>query len=79
RVGSLAEGQGAVWLVLEAEARGRSGAIDGDVLVRFVFAGNRPLVREAWVAGRRVVAEGRHRLGEAAAERYAAALRALRA
>lgn len=79
RVGTLAEGQGADWLVLDAQAPALSGAIDADVLDRFVFAGNRPLVREAWVAGRRVVAEGRHRLGEAAAERYAAVLRALRA
>jgi formimidoylglutamate deiminase len=35
-----------------------------------VFGGNRPLVRETHVAGHRVVAEGRHRDGEAIAARY---------
>ena len=47
-------------LVLDDDAPALAGATRDDVLDRFVFAGNRPLVREAWVGGRRVVADGRH-------------------
>lgn len=47
-----------------------AGARQADVLDRYVFAGNRPLVRETHVDGQRVVADGRHRDHEAIAARY---------
>lgn len=65
-------------IVLDSEAPALAGASDQDVLERFLFAGNRPLVAEAWVGGRRVVAEGRHHQREAIAQRYTKTLRRLR-
>jgi formimidoylglutamate deiminase len=65
------------WLVLDAEAPAMAAATRDDVLDRFVFSGNRPLVRDVYVGGRRVVAEGRHPLRERAAADYAATLRRL--
>jgi formimidoylglutamate deiminase len=45
---------------------------DGDELLdRFVFAGNRPLVTNVFVAGRQVVRDGRHALARTAAAGYA--------
>lgn len=64
-------------LVLDAEAPAMVGATREDVLDRWVFCGNRPLVRDVFVAGRRVVAEGRHAQRESAAAAYAATLRRL--
>ena len=64
-------------LVLDAEAPAMVGATYEDVLDRWVFCGNRPLVRDVFVAGRRVVAEGRHPQRESAAAAYAATLRRL--
>ncbi len=64
-------------LVLDAEAPAMVGATHEDVLDRWVFCGNRPLVRDVFVAGRRVVAEGRHPQRESAAAAYAATLRRL--
>ncbi len=64
-------------LALDAEAPAMAGATRGDALDRWVFCGNRPLVRDAFVAGRRVVADGRHPLRETVAAAYAATLRRL--
>ena len=64
-------------LVLDAEAPAMVGATCEDALDRWVFCGNRPLVRDVFVAGRRVVAEGRHAQRESAAAAYAATLRRL--
>lgn len=61
-------------VLLDADAPLLAGATPNDVLDRWVFAGNRPLVREVQVAGRRVVAEGRHAMHEAAAQNYAHAM-----
>ena len=72
------EAEGAVdVVVLDADAPALVGATRDDVLDRWVFCGNRPLVREVFVAGRRVVAEGRHPQRERAATDYAATLRRL--
>jgi formimidoylglutamate deiminase len=62
---------------LDADAAVLAGAHQEDLLDRFVFAGNRPLVREVIVAGRVVVREGRHVGAEGIAERYRHTLRAL--
>ena len=57
-------------VALDGRAPALAGATDGDVIDRWIFAGNRPLVDEVQVAGRRVVAEGRHIDRDAIATRY---------
>ena len=64
-------------IVLDGQAPVLAGARAADLLDRYVFAGNRPLVRETHVAGQRLVADGRHRDAESIAARYRAALAAL--
>ena len=64
-------------VLLEAEAAAFAGARAQDLADRWVFAGNRPLVREVRVAGRTPVCDGTHVLREQAARDYAAALRQL--
>ena len=54
-----------------------AGARVEDVADRWIFGGNRPLVREVDVAGRALVRDGTHALRETAARDYAAALRQL--
>jgi formimidoylglutamate deiminase len=51
-----------------------AGATTDDVVDRWVFAGNRPLVRDVEVAGRAVVRDGRHPARDAIAARYARAM-----
>ncbi|WP_024891160.1 formimidoylglutamate deiminase [Luteimonas huabeiensis] len=65
------------WLLLDADAPVLAGATEQDVADRWIFSGNRPLLREAHVGGRRVVAEGRHLLADAIAADYGATLRRL--
>ena len=65
------------FIVLDAGAPALAGATRDDLLDRFVFAGNRPLVRETHVAGERVVAGGQHRDREAVARRYSLAITGL--
>ena len=50
---------------------------DADVVDRWLFSGNRPLVRDVEVAGVRVVQDGRHRDRAAIATRYRTAMQAL--
>lgn len=64
-------------LVLDADAPAMVAAACEDALDRWVFSGNRPLVREVYVGGCRVVSEGRHPQRESAAKAYAATLRRL--
>ncbi len=64
-------------VVLDAEAPQFAGATPGDIADRWIFSGNRPLVREVHVAGTRVVADGRHRDRDAIAARYRAAMATL--
>ena len=65
------------FILLDADAPALQGYTSADLHDRFVFAGNRNLVRETWVDGRRVVADGRHPQREAIALRYQAALAGL--
>jgi formimidoylglutamate deiminase len=51
-----------------------AGATTDDVVDRWTFAGNRPLVRDVDVAGRGVVRDGRHPARDAIAARYARAM-----
>ncbi|MCR6687327.1 formimidoylglutamate deiminase [Pseudoxanthomonas sp.] len=75
--GALAPGLAADWIELDRQAPAFAGARPEDVVDRWLFAGNRPLVREVHVAGSRVVAEGRHRDAEAIASRYREAVQTL--
>lgn len=61
-------------IVLDAEAPVLAGATAGDVVDRWIFAGNRPLVREVAAAGRRCVVDGRHVDAEPIAARYRSAM-----
>ncbi|MBA2237172.1 MAG: formimidoylglutamate deiminase [Lysobacter sp.] len=65
------------FLVLDTDAAQFAGACDGDAVDRWLFSGNRPLVRETWVDGRRVVDHGRHVDQHAIAARYREAMRVL--
>ena len=58
--GHAAAGQSGDVLVLDIDAPQFAGATDADALDRWVFSGNRPLVRETWVNGQCVVERGRH-------------------
>ena len=53
-------------LVLELQAPGLLGMPASHALDALVFATDAPALREVWVAGRRIVAGGRH-IGAAAA------------
>ena len=64
-----------VWL--DADAPALAGASVEDLVDRWLFAGNRPLVRQVRVGGRDVVTEGRHIDRDAIAQRYGATVRQL--
>ena len=68
-VGSAA-GVRADLVVLDDSAAELAARDTGNLLDSWIFSGNRPLVREVYVGGRRVVAEGRHVDGERIAARY---------
>ncbi len=64
-------------VVLEDHAVAFAGAHVNDVIDRWIFAGNRPLVREVRVAGQTCVSAGRHRDHESIGRAYQRTLRAL--
>ena len=64
-------------LVLGVDAPQFIGATDADALDRWVFNGNRPLVRETWVNGRCVVEQGRHVRSDVIAARFHVAMKQL--
>lgn len=64
-------------VVLDGHAPALAGATPDNVIDRWLFAGNRPLVSDVKVAGRHVVSGGRHVDGEVIAARYRTTLRAL--
>jgi formimidoylglutamate deiminase len=57
-------------ILLDADAPLLAGATATDLADRWIFGGNRNLVREVVVDGEHVVADGRHRDAEAVAARY---------
>jgi formimidoylglutamate deiminase len=61
-------------LLLDRQAPILAGATADDAIDRWIFSGNRNLIRESVVAGRRVVADGRHADRDAVAANYAGAL-----
>ena len=73
-VGTLVPGHYADALVLDVAAPHFAGADDTDAVDRWLFSGNRNLVRETWVGGRCLVEKGRHMRGDSIATAYAAAM-----
>ncbi|HVK50396.1 MAG TPA: formimidoylglutamate deiminase [Pseudoxanthomonas sp.] len=65
------------YVVLDDNAAIFAGAHANDVIDRWVFSGNRPVVREVHVGNRRVVDAGRHAQHEQIAGEYQRTLRAL--
>jgi formiminoglutamate deiminase len=75
RCGAIADGYLADFVGLDP-AHPLLAARRGDrALDSWLFAGDHTCVRDVWVAGRRMVAEGRHRLRERTAGAFAAAMR----
>ena len=72
-----APGTRADFLVLDEHAPELAGARSHDLVDRWVFCGNRNLVRETWVGGERVVQDGRHHRRHDVEARYRAALATL--
>lgn len=70
--GRIAPGAAADLVELDGAHPLLAGATGDELLDRWVFSGNRPLVRNAWVAGRQVVRDGRHPLAAEAAAAFAA-------
>jgi formimidoylglutamate deiminase len=64
-------------LTLDAAAPQFAGMTPADALDRWIFSGNRNLVRDVHVGGQRLVVEGRHRDRDAVAARFAVAMRSL--
>lgn len=64
-------------LVLDDDALALTGAVEVDVHDRFVFAGNRNLVKDVFVDGVKVISDGQHARGDEFAQRYRRALRGL--
>jgi formimidoylglutamate deiminase len=64
-------------VMLDADAPQLAGAGDADVVDRWIFSGNRPLVDRVQVNGKILVSGGRHRSRDAIAERYRRAMRML--
>jgi len=64
-------------LMLDQDSLSLSGAAAVDVHDRFVFAGNRSLVKDVFVAGKQVISDGRHADGDEIERRYRRTLRAL--
>jgi formimidoylglutamate deiminase len=62
------------WIALDADAPQFAGATDADIADRWIFAGNRPLVREVRIGDEVLVADGRHRDRDAIAKNYREAI-----
>lgn len=74
--GELAVGKRADWLVLENDAF--LGSVNSaSLLNRWLFGGSQSQIRDVFVAGNQVISEGHHQAEEAAAARFAEAMRAL--
>lgn len=64
-------------LVLDVDAPALAGATSETLHDRFVFAGNRSLVKDVFVAGQQYVCDGRHIKGDGIAAHYRRAIEAL--
>ena len=77
KIGALQAGYRADWLRFDEDAPQLVGATDDDAIDRFVFSGNRNLVRTVWVGGNCVVEQGRHVRGERILAAYREAVSSL--
>ena len=66
-------------IILDAASPLLAGATTADVADRWIFSGNRNLVRDVYVGGRRVVQDGQHVQRASIAARYRAAMAKLMA
>jgi formimidoylglutamate deiminase len=73
-IGRIETGYRADWVVLDPDHPALVGLEADALLDGWIFSGNDSPVREVWVGGRRVVADGRHAAAEAIAERYRATI-----
>jgi formimidoylglutamate deiminase len=69
-VGTLEIGRRADWLVLDTDHPAFAGTSEDGLLDRLVFGGGQAGIREVWVAGRAVIADGHHRHEQRAAARF---------
>jgi formimidoylglutamate deiminase len=69
-LGALAAGQRADWIVLDADAPELAARGTADAIDSWLFSGNRSLVHDVIVAGRRVVRDRRHMDEDRIAARY---------
>lgn len=76
-IGTLAPGEHADYQVLDGDAPQFAGVQPEDAIDRWIFSGNRNLVRDVFVGGEQVVSEGRHRDRDAIAAGYREAMRTL--
>ena len=73
-IGSFVVDDYADAVVLDPDAPALFGARPEDAIDRWIFSGNRPMVRDVYVGGRRVVENGLHRQRVEVAQRYRAAM-----
>ena len=69
-IGALEVGRRADLVVLDANAVNLTGRAGNDLLNSLVFAGNRNLVRDVFVAGRQIISDGDHPLGRETELKY---------
>jgi formimidoylglutamate deiminase len=73
--GTIAVGQRADWLVLDAAHPSMAGAAADEALDHLLFAGGSAAIRDVMVAGRWVIQDGRHQSQEIAHREFAAVMR----
>lgn len=76
-VAGLAVGQRADWLVLDGEDPYLASANVNDLLNRWIFASNRPVIKDVMVGGEWVVRDGRHAAEQRSAAEFQTVLKAL--
>ena len=76
-IGALVPGACADLVVLDTDAAQFAGMTVDDAVDRWIFSGNRNLVRDVYVGGQRVVADGGHIDRDAIALRYRRAMQHL--
>lgn len=78
-IGTFAPGEYADAVVLDTDAPALFGLTPDDAVDRWIFSGNRNLVRDVHVGGRQVVQDGQHLQRASIAARYRAAMAKLMA
>lgn len=73
-IGRIGDDACADWIVLDTDAPQFAGMQVTNAVDRWIFNGNRNLVRDVVVGGVRVVSDGRHRDRDAVATRYRSAI-----